>query len=265
MSKTWQVTLKEWREVFKNKMVLYVVILVPLLFTVLPLVILFQMQGSGEIAQEMGGMEELPGNMAAVCEGVSSAVCGQYFIVIQFLMMFLMMPVMIPATIASYSIVGEKTTRTLEPLLATPITTIELLLGKALSGVLPAVTVTWAAFGIFVTGTWFIMKNTELISLVLAPMWLVFIFVIGPLLSILGVCSAVMISSRVNDPRAAEQLSMFLILPVIGLLMAQIFGVIELSLNVTIWFAAILLILDLLMMYIATQLFQRETILTKWK
>ena len=44
---------------------------------------------------------------------------------------------------------GEKTTRTLEPVLATPISVLELLLGKALAAVIPAVGATWISFLIF--------------------------------------------------------------------------------------------------------------------
>ena len=48
-----------------------------------------------------------------------------------FMFMFMIIPVAIPVTIAAYSIVGEKTTHSLEPLLATPITTSELLVGQS--------------------------------------------------------------------------------------------------------------------------------------
>jgi ABC-2 type transport system permease protein len=265
MNKSWQITLKEWGEVFKNKIVLYVVGLMPILFTILPLVILSQMAGSGDVVDAMGSMEEIPANMSALCEGVSGTVCSQYIIVSQFLLLFLIMPVMIPATIASYSIVGEKATKTLEPLLATPITTTELLIGKALAAVIPAVIVTWIAFGVFVGGTAIIMDGTELVSLILSPMWLVLIFVVAPLLSILGVSFAVMVSSRVNDPRIAEQVSTLLILPLLALFMGQTFGLIQMNFNITLWIAALMFVLDAILLYIATQLFQREKILTKWK
>ena len=49
-----------------------------------------------------------------------------------FMVLFLMMPLMVPVTIAAYSIVGEKVTHSLEPLLATPITTTQLLLGQGI-------------------------------------------------------------------------------------------------------------------------------------
>lgn len=50
---------------------------------------------------------------------------------------------MIAKNIATFSIVEEKQTKTLEPLLATPVQTWELLIGKALSGAIPAVIMSW--------------------------------------------------------------------------------------------------------------------------
>jgi len=64
-----------------------------------------------------------------------------------------MMPAIIPITIASYSIVGEKSTHTIEPLLATPISTGQLLTGKALAAAIPSVIASLIAFLIFATGT----------------------------------------------------------------------------------------------------------------
>ena len=47
---------------------------------------------------------------------------------------FLIGAAIIPTTIASYSLVGEKIQKSLEPLLATPMTDGEILLGKTISG-----------------------------------------------------------------------------------------------------------------------------------
>ena len=175
------------------------------------------------------------------------------------------MPVIIPVTIASYSIVGEKATNTLEPVLATPITTLELLLGKALAGVIPALGVTWLSYLVFVVGTWILALDDTLVNAVLAPIWLISIFGIGTLLSISGVSISIMISSRVNDPRVAEQLSSLVAIPLIALFMGQSFGVVQFDLTLVLWVTFGMLLLDAVLLYFAIQLFQRETILTRWK
>jgi ABC-2 type transport system permease protein len=189
----------------------------------------------------------------------------QFFMVSQFLMLFMMIPVIIPSTFASYSIVGEKTTHTLEPLLATPIKTIELLFGKVLAAFIPAIVATLLSYGIFVISLLFTVPGTGIISQVLSPMWLGAIFGVGGLLSVAGVCIAIMISSRTNDPRVAEQLSGFLVIPFVGLMMAQSFGVITINQIMVLWFILIAIVLDAILLFIATQFFDRETILTRWK
>jgi len=91
------------------------------------------------------------------------------------------------------------------------------------------------------------------------------IVVVGPLLAIAGVSIAVMISSRVNDPRVAEQISAVFVLPLVGLFVGQSTGLFFINEQIILWMAIGLLILDVGLFAFATQLFQRETILTRWK
>jgi ABC-2 type transport system permease protein len=89
--------------------------------------------------------------------------------------------------------------------------------------------------------------------------------VVGPLMAAMAVNFALIVSSRVSDPRAAEQISMIIILPVLGVLFAQIGGVITVNLTLMIVAAVIILIVDAILVAFGAQMFQRETILTKWK
>jgi ABC-2 type transport system permease protein len=95
--------------------------------------------------------------------------------------------------------------------------------------------------------------------------WLLAIFVVGPLMALLAVNLSVIISSRVNDPRVAEQLSMVVIVPVLGIFFGQIAGLFVLNSQLVLIIAVILVILDALLIYLSVDLFQRETILTRWK
>jgi ABC-2 type transport system permease protein len=176
-----------------------------------------------------------------------------------------MMPVIIPITIASYSIVGEKTTRTLEPLLATPIKTAELLAGKGLAAAIPAVAATWIGFALFVIGGLLMGLSRDVAARFFDPLWMVAIFVVGPLLALAGVSIAVMISSRTSDPRVAEQISGLFVLPIVGLIVAQTTGLIFLNRSLILWIAFLMVVLDLVLLFFATRLFQRENILTRWK
>lgn len=264
MKKIWTLMRKEWAEVFKNRFVLFSVAFLPLLFTVLPLVILYFTSSADDFG-EAAMVSDLPPQFAQLCSNMSGNECMQYFIVSQFMLLFMMVPMIVPITFASYSIVGEKSTHTLEPLLATPISTFELLLGKALAATLPAVIATWLSFLLYVVGTLILAVSPAVTAKLFDGLWLTAIFVVGPLLSIAGVSVAVMISARVTDPRVAEQISAVFVLPLIGLFVGQSTGLIFINEQIILWMAFGLLFLDAVLFFFATQLFQRETVLTRWK
>jgi ABC-2 type transport system permease protein len=266
MNKIKTIIRKEWAEVFKNRMVIFTVAFLPLLLTALPLGIIFSTRDASSAAGSAGTSGLTSETTQGMCpEGLSGAECFQVFLVSEFMMMFMIIPVAIPVTIAAYSIVGEKTTRSLEPLLATPITTLQLLIGKCLAAAIPAVLATYAAFGIFALGSWLIIPNKMLLSALLDARWLIAIFIVGPLLAIMAVTFSLMVSSRVNDPRVAEQVSMVIIVPVLAGFFGQVAGLFVLNKSIISWVAVVILALDALLAYLATQVFQRESILTRWK
>jgi len=257
------IIVKEWREVFKNRFVLFTVAFMPIMITALPLVILYFMgrsDGFGALSAA-----DLPPQFESLCGDLSGGDCMLYYIVTQFILLFMMVPIIVPMTVASYSIVGEKTTRTLEPLLVTPVSTVEILIGKGLAGIIPAVLATWGGYLIYATGVYLMVPNPLVVSKLFDPLWLTAIFLVGPLLSVLGVSIAVMISSRVNDPRVAEQISGIFVLPVVFLFVGQTTGLILVNEQFILWMALGLIILDSILFYFATQVFQRETILSRWK
>lgn len=262
MHKIKTIVQKEWAEVFKNKMVLFTVIFLPLLFTALPLGILY---GSGS-AGASDITSEMPPQFATMCgEGLSGGECFQVYIVSQFMLLFMMLPLIIPVNIAAYSVVGEKTTHSLEPLLATPISTVELLTGKNLAAALPAIAATLGSFVLFAVGAGLLVRSPEVTAALLNPMWLLAVLLVGPLLAVLSVNFAIIVSSRVNDPRVAEQLSAVVVVPVLALFFGQIAGLFFLNSQLILIIAASLVVIDIGVIYLAVRLFQRENILTRWK
>jgi ABC-2 type transport system permease protein len=256
---------KEWAEVFKNRMVLFTMIFMPLIFTILPLAMLyFTGQGMDEMAA--ASTADVPVEFLSVCTGdMTGGECMQIYVVNQFLLMFMMLPVIIPVTIAAYSIVGEKATHSLEPLLATPVTTFELLAGKSLAAALPAIIVGWVSFGAFLLALPVIGVSQVVIGYIAGPTWLLAILVAGPLMAIAAVNFAIYISSRVNDPRVAEQISVLLVVPILGLIFAQLAGMIVINLLVMLSFIGGMILVDIGMIYLGATIFQREKILTRWK
>lgn len=262
MKKVATIIRKEWAEVFKKKLILSTVIFMPLLLTAIPLAMLFFTRdaGSSDLTSD------IPPQFLQYCQSdLSSGECLQVMTVNQFLILFMLIPLIIPVNIAAYSIVGEKTTRSLEPLLATPITTIELLIAKNLAAAIPAVIATWLAFIFYIVGAWIIVQSANIMTALLNPSWWFAVIIVGPLLAILSVNFSLMVSSRVNDPRVAEQLSAVVILPVLAVFIGQIAGFFLVNQQLIFIMAIVLILVDSLMIFFAVRLFQRETILTRWK
>ncbi len=269
MNKVRTIIWKEWAEVFKNRLVLFSVAFLPLIFVALPLI------SVGALGSEMGGADipatvdsgnALPGYGELCVElELTEGECAQVYLVDIFTLLFMILPVMIPVTIAAYSIVGEKTARSLEPLLATPITTVELILGKSLSAIIPAVTATWLGYLVYAMGLQILLDNRAVAGRLFDPIWLIAIFLVGPLLTVLAVCVAIIISSRVSDPRVAEQLAGVIVLPVILLLTGQSIGFLILNRTMIAVAAVVIVLIDIGLVYLAVKTFERENILTRWK
>ncbi len=264
MNKVITLIRKEWADVFRNRYVLYIVIFMPLVMVVLPALVL----GLGASPNLISGMQdEVPPQLMEVepYASLEPAEAMQAFIGQQFNLLFLILPLAIPMTIATYSIVGEKREHSLEPLLATPISTTQLLAGKALAAAGPGVATAWLSGLLYVLLLQIVVPSAAVRGVLLSESFLLNLGLIAPLLTILATTVGLMVSSRVNDPRAAEQLGMVVIIPVLALILGQVAGVITMSVTLTLGMAAILLVVDLALMALAVRLFDRETILTRWK
>ncbi|MGE5602893.1 MAG: ABC transporter permease subunit [Nitrososphaerales archaeon] len=263
MSAVGTIIKKEWMDVRKNKLVLYVVLFVPLLMTVIPLVMLGIM---GRVGASQGDLEEMSMMLKnPLFQGLNPVEAVQSTMASNFLVLFLMMPLMVPVTIASYSIVGEKVMRSLEPLLATPVSTMKLLLGKGVAAALPGIVGAWMAYVVFLIGARFLVVSDRVYAIFLNPMWLVAMLVLAPLLTIMAVNVGIIVSSRTSDPRAAEQLGSLIILPLMVLFIGPLVGFIQLNVTTFLIAALIALLADAVLMFLGVKLFQRETILTRWK
>ncbi len=182
----------------------------------------------------------------------------------QYLSMLLLIALALPSTIAAHAIVGEKVERTLEPLLATPISTSDLLLGKCLSAVVPAVVITQLSYLMTLAG-FTATCPPDVLALALRPVWPLAFVLLTPALALLSALAAIAASSRVSDPRTAQGLVGFLVIPVIVMGISSVMG--ELFLDVSLLLGGVLgvLAIDGLALFVAVRLFSREAILTRWK
>jgi len=188
----------------------------------------------------------------------------QAWIFLQFLILLVMTPVAGSMAVAAYSVIGEKQARTLEPLLATPLTTTELLAAKVLGALVPSLALTIGCLVVYVAGVAaFARPGVFLVLLTARP--LATVFVLGPLAALAALQLAVCVSSRVNDARSAQQIGALIILPISALLVAQLLGGVQLTMPLILLIAAGLAVLNLVLLRVAVALFDRESILTRWK
>ena len=262
MTKTLIVLEKEWLEIRLQRALLLTTILMPPGVTALALAVYYAAGAFPSAA----GTNMPPGvRVDPALAGLPPGELAQALIGKQFSIMFMLLPVFIPSVIASYAVVGEKRERTLEPLLAAPIDTWELLAGKSLAALIPALVMTGVCAVAFAIGTVALASSPRVAEAVITTGWAVFLLLDVPLLALLGIALIVIVSSRVNDPRSAQQISAVLVVPVILLVLGNLSGVLLLSPLVATVGAALLLAIDLVTFRVAARLFDREAILVRWR
>jgi ABC-2 type transport system permease protein len=170
-----------------------------------------------------------------------------------------------PVGIASYSLIGEKVQKSLEPLLATPTTDEEILAGKSIAAFLPAIGATFLGALIFTVLVDLFTHNV--LNSLYFPNWniVIILFIQAPLACLLSVGYNVLVSSRMNDVRTAQQLGSLIILPLGAVYLLSELKVMSLTTDNMWIMAAILLVIDGILFYLVKATFQREEILTKWK
>ena len=139
---------------------------------------------------------------------------------------FVILATVLPSTIAAYSIVGEKVEKTLEPLLATPTTDEEILLGKGIASFILPILFTWMGASIFMAATDLILRNSGLDYLYF-PNWNAGVMLFRSCSSGIGsyIEVAVFASSRVSDVRGANQIAGLMFIPFVAVFFAATQGV----------------------------------------
>lgn len=262
------VIVKEWRNTFFNLNSAALIIFLPLLITLQALfgvymVIRFASADSLNSTLLERGLNLLQSSIPSL-SSLSTIDQFQVLFYSQFPLYILLIPIMISLIFATFSIIEEKQAGALEPLLATPIRTWELLLGKATAGAVPALIITWICALVFLTGiNW--IGSPDILSYVLSPSWWISLFLFVPLVTILSFMLGVIASSRTDDPKSAQNMGVIIIIPLLLLIGMQVTGIIALNTFNMLIMAIIMAISNLIILKAAVYLFQRESIVIKWK
>jgi len=171
----------------------------------------------------------------------------------------------LPSGIASYSIAGEKIQKSLEPLLATPMTDGEILLGKSIASFVPPIASVYVSAAVYMT----LMDalTRPWLGYLYYPNWSfgVILLLLAPLASILTIQLTVILSARASDIRTVQQFTGVLFFPFIVIYVMTEIGVIQLNVTNLVILSGIFLLADVLLFNLSTRTFKREEILTKWK
>jgi len=239
------IILKEWTQAFRTWSARLLVFLYPVVVTLLVIRLLAYLHSRMD-------PERIPAML-------------DYYLVI-----FMAMPLIGTAKVAVTGMMEDKAARSLEPLLVTPLTSGELLAGKILAAVTPATLVSWVAYGIFTTA----MSHADFTQSPIfgsfhGMVWRVAIFVIAPLLAVLVAAIAFLISSRTKDaPNAmnsCNEISALITLLIFVGVGTAAYRHYAMPPGLLMEIAAGVVLLNVLTFLLCVKLFQRETVLFKWK
>ncbi len=245
LSKAWVVASKDLAIFRRKRSILYSLIVVPILVSILfPSVIVIAGRNGGRAMSKPALETLLP----------------------SFAFFWLILAGVIPTTLASYSIVGEKVEKCLEPLLATPTTDGEILLGQGVAAFLPPIVAILGGATLVMALVDLVTQNT--LGYLFFPNWNegIVLFLMVPIAVIMSVEWNIIISSRVSDVRIAQQVGALMVLPLGGIYVAGEVNLIPLgdTTNLLI-IAGVMAVITVLFLPLARATFNREQILTKWK
>ena len=224
-----------------------------------PMIVGKTLEQSGEFSEEaLNAMSRMP-----ELAGLSGNALIQTVLFHQFSLLLLLVPIVSATTLATHAVIGEKQSKSLEPLLATPISTLELLAAKTLTPFVFALGLTWVAVVLEVMGTIAIGEAGVWRAILGARLFILF-GVLGPLVVLASLEVSVITSSRASDPRSAQQLTALLILPVTAVFVAQLLGLVIVGPAALLLGALACVIFNAVLAWVGVRVFQRETILTRW-
>jgi ABC-2 type transport system permease protein len=256
--------IREFLDLSRNRMALLPVVIVTVLALGLPFFIAIAIPRlTGEPLANDSDLAKVS-LVLGLHDDLSGEARVQLFLFQQFLLLFMLIPVTGAMALAAHSVVGEKQARTLEPLLATPVSTVELLVAKVLGAFLPTLAIAAAGLVLYFGGI-VLLAEAGVAAAMASARTAVLVTLVGPAAALVSLQTAIVVSSRVNDPRTAQQFGVLLILPLSTLLVAQFIGKLWLSPAALALIGAGLIGVWMLLTAISVALFDRETILTRWR
>jgi ABC-2 type transport system permease protein len=223
---------KELREYRRSGGIVYAMVVLPLIFLIQPVIIVFTLPPNAGILLGSGHL----------------------------LVWMLGIPALVPATVAAYSVVGERQQGTLEPVLTTPVRREEFMIAKALAAFVPSAAIAYTVYVIFLVVVRLFAQPAVATGL-LRPPDIIAQFLFTPLLALWSIWVGMAISTRCSEIRVAQQLGILGGLPAAVVAGLIAFNAIHASLGLALAMAALLLLLDGLGWRVTSALFDRERLI----
>ncbi|TMD93577.1 MAG: hypothetical protein E6I76_14400 [Chloroflexi bacterium] len=231
------VVRKEVRDYRRSRSVVGTMTVLPLIFLVEPTLVILRLSPST--------------SAGAVQKSVGSV-----------FLLLLIAPAIIPAVIATYSVVGEREQGTLEPLLTTPLRREELLLGKAVAAIVPAIGIAYLLFAFIEVIARIFARNAAIAPALWAGPHVLAEILFAPLIAGWSIWVCIGISARSSDVRVAQQLGTLASLPPLAVVALISFDVFTPSVTLAVVFALVLLTADVALWRIVSAMFDRERLIT---
>ncbi|MCX6000243.1 MAG: hypothetical protein NTU41_11850, partial [Chloroflexi bacterium] len=104
-----------------------------------------------------------------------------------------------------------------------------------------------------------------LLGYIVNATWFLNLFLLTPAIAVLSFLLGVIGSSRARDFRNAQNLVLFIVLPILALIAVQITGVIWFTPLYTLILGLAIGLVDVIVLRVAVKLFRRESIIVNWR
>lgn len=263
--KPWVIARKEIREIIiRSKYILLTTVGMAILMgVVLPFIMTLTLMGA------IQSTEPIPPEFANIPEfvpGQESMTSGQVMFIFMVYTMIgtfhILVPAMLPIYIAADSFAGERERKTIEPLLATPLSNKDLLLGKILTSFVPSIIGSFGGYG----------ATVAIVNVLAWPIYEMIIFpnssyllleLIGaPLIALAGIFLMIVVSTKVHRVREASQVGGVVVLPLLVLMFGQMFGFLAFTMVNVLLILCSIGIADVVFYRLAVGIFNREKLLS---
>lgn len=264
-SVVWAIAAKDLKESAGSSQVMAPAVIVPMVFVVLyPVGMLLGLRYMSP-ADVNSLFEKIPAGALPALAGMTAQGKAAYVATaFLFSAFFLIIPTVMATLLAANSFAGEKERHTLEGMLYTPVRDTELVVGKILGAVAPAVALSWVCFAVY----------TVIVSVLGTPIvgrqyfpttnWWVLMVLVVPAVAVFVTACVVWVSARVATYQAANSIAGLAVLPMLLLVLGQVSGVMLAGPGVFAVLGAVLVVADVVLMWGIVKTFHRERMVSSF-